>query len=159
MRKDYVDILHKRAMHMEKKDIGKLLKESRKKLGKTQSEIASLLGTSQQVVGHWETGYSQPDSQTFIKLCNILEISLPGDFAIKDLIDKSKTTDQIIKDPLFLALIQNLVKENMSEKVLGEISSGNLEVVQKLVKKIVFETLMSIEEEKKQIARETNKDE
>ncbi|MDL2214216.1 helix-turn-helix domain-containing protein [Clostridia bacterium OttesenSCG-928-O13] len=56
---------------MTKEEIGAILRDLRLKSGKTQKEVAELLGRTQQVVGHWETGYSQPDANTLFLLCTI----------------------------------------------------------------------------------------
>ena len=56
---------------MTKTEIGSILKELRVSSGKTQKEVAELLGRKQQIVGHWETGYSQPDANTLFTLCDI----------------------------------------------------------------------------------------
>lgn len=54
---------------MTKEEIGKILKQLRLDCKKTQKEVAEYLGKSQQLIGHWETGYSQPDANTLFVLC------------------------------------------------------------------------------------------
>lgn len=54
---------------MTKEEIGKILKNLRISCGMTQKDIASKIGRTQQIVGHWETGYAQPDANTLFKLC------------------------------------------------------------------------------------------
>lgn len=61
---------------MTKKEIGKKLKELRLAMGKTQKEVAEQIGRKQQIIGHWETGYSQPDANTLFQLCEIYEVSV-----------------------------------------------------------------------------------
>lgn len=61
---------------MEKEEIGLILKRLRLDSGKTQKEVAELLGRSQQVVGHWETGYAQPDANTLFLLCSIYDADM-----------------------------------------------------------------------------------
>lgn len=65
---------------MTKEEIGNTLKNLRLKTGKTQKEVAELLGRTQQIVGHWETGYSQPDANTLFELCNIYGVSVDDAF-------------------------------------------------------------------------------
>lgn len=65
---------------MDKKEIGSILKGLREKSGKTQKEVAELLGRKQQVVGHWETGYAQPDANTLFLLCKIYDADLNDAF-------------------------------------------------------------------------------
>ena len=56
---------------MTKEDIGAVLKKLRIDSGMTQKEAAEKLGRKQQIVGHWETGYAQPDANTLFALCEI----------------------------------------------------------------------------------------
>lgn len=65
---------------MTKKDIGQILKNLRLNTGKTQAEIAKKLGRTQQIIGHWETGYAQPDANTLFELCDIYGVSVDEAF-------------------------------------------------------------------------------
>lgn len=68
---------------MTKEEIGQILKELRLSCGKTQKEVAELLGRKQQIVGHWETGYSQPDANTLFILCDIYNTTVDAAFGFK----------------------------------------------------------------------------
>jgi len=46
----------------------------------TQKEVAERIGRKQQVIGHWETGYSQPDANTLFVLCEIYDTSVDEAF-------------------------------------------------------------------------------
>lgn len=65
---------------MTKLEIADILKRIRKSTGLTQQQLADKLGKSQQIVGHWETGYSQPDMSTLFELFNMYGISLDETF-------------------------------------------------------------------------------
>lgn len=54
-----------------KKQIGEILKSLRENSKMTQKEAAAKIGRTQQIIGHWETGYSQPDADTLFTLCEI----------------------------------------------------------------------------------------
>ena len=54
-----------------KEEIGQILKGLRVRAGMTQKEVAEAIGRKQQVIGHWETGYSQPDANTLFVLCDM----------------------------------------------------------------------------------------
>lgn len=56
---------------MTKEEIGEKLKAKRISCGMTQQEVAEKIGRKQPIVGHWETGYSQPDANTLFMLCDI----------------------------------------------------------------------------------------
>lgn len=71
------------AEQVTKEEIGRILKQLRQKSGKTQQEVADLLGRKQQVIGHWETGYSQPDANTLFLLCDIYGANIDEAFGFK----------------------------------------------------------------------------
>lgn len=56
---------------MTKEEIGKILRQLRIDARMTQKEVAEALGKSQPLIGHWETGYSQPDANTLFTLCSL----------------------------------------------------------------------------------------
>lgn len=68
---------------MTKEEIGSVLKGLRIDNGKTQKEVAEILGRTQQIIGHWETGYSQPDANTLFKLCEIYGTTVDEAFGFK----------------------------------------------------------------------------
>ena len=56
-------------MSFTKQEIGAILKKLREENGYTQKQVAEHFGRKQQIIGHWETGYSQPDAGTLFDLC------------------------------------------------------------------------------------------
>ena len=52
------------------------LKNERKKLGYSQKQLAQMLNVSQQTVGSWEVGRTEPDAKTLTKLANIFGVSV-----------------------------------------------------------------------------------
>jgi len=56
---------------MTKEEIGAILKQFRLSSGMTQKEVAEKIGRKQQIIGHWETGYAQPDANTLFTLCDL----------------------------------------------------------------------------------------
>ncbi len=68
---------------MTKEEIGAVLKGLRADSGKTQKEVAEILGRTQQIIGHWETGYSQPDANTLFRLCEIYGTTVDEAFGFK----------------------------------------------------------------------------
>lgn len=65
---------------MTKQEIGQILKAAREAKGLTQRQVATAIGRKQQVVGHWETGYAQPDANTLFELCDLYGISVDEAF-------------------------------------------------------------------------------
>ena len=43
---------------------------------KSREEVADLLGKSVKTIGHWETGYAQPDANTLFLLCTIYDADI-----------------------------------------------------------------------------------
>ena len=68
---------------MTKEQIGSILKELRLQTGKTQKEVAEILGRKQPIIGHWETGYAQPDANTLFTLCDIYGTTVDAAFGFK----------------------------------------------------------------------------
>ena len=83
---------------MTKQEIGQVLKAAREAKGMTQKQVAEILGRRQQIVGHWETGYAQPDANTLFELCDIYGISIDDAFG-------KKKEDE---DPQFAAMFAKL---------------------------------------------------
>ncbi|MEG2001246.1 MAG: helix-turn-helix transcriptional regulator [Evtepia sp.] len=88
---------------MTKEEIGSILKKLRLESGKTQKQVAEILGRTQQIVGHWETGYAQPDANTLFVLCGIYDVSVDKAFGFKVENDnsdsvKSEEETQLLKN-------------------------------------------------------------
>lgn len=60
-----------RCVDYTREEIGAILKQQRLGTEMTQRKVAERLGRRQQIVGHWETGYAQPDLNTFFQLCTL----------------------------------------------------------------------------------------
>lgn len=59
-----------------KNEIGKNIKALRMLYGKTQSELAQMLGGKKSLVSNYENGYSTPDIYMLIKIADIFDVSL-----------------------------------------------------------------------------------
>ncbi len=59
-----------------KNEIGKNIKALRILYGKTQSELAQMLGGKKSLVSNYENGYSTPDIYMLIKIADIFDVSL-----------------------------------------------------------------------------------
>lgn len=119
---------------MDKEEIGLILKQLRINNGKTQKEVAEILGRKQQVVGHWETGYSQPDANTLFKLCGIYGVSVDEAFGFSknkvlsqrelSLIDKYETLDLYGKKVVDCVVDIELERVLSSEKAVKFAARG-----------------------------------
>lgn len=58
------------------KTLGDSIKYLRSQLGWSQKKLAEELNLSQQAIGKWETGLSEPDSETLSKLATIFDVSV-----------------------------------------------------------------------------------
>lgn len=118
---------------MTKEEIGSVLKGLRIDNGKTQKEVAEILGRTQQIIGHWETGYSQPDANTLFKLCEIYGTTVDEAFGFKKekLLVTKKDIEILRKyhdlDPHGREMVDfTLEKEYERSKTLAEQKSDNI---------------------------------
>ncbi|MGN1235233.1 MAG: helix-turn-helix domain-containing protein [Christensenellaceae bacterium] len=54
---------------------GKRLKESRQAKGWTQAELAEKLSTTQSTIGKYEREELQPNIESIVRICQLLEVS------------------------------------------------------------------------------------
>ena len=83
---------------MTKEEIGAKLKAARISCGMTQREVADRIGRKQPIIGHWETGYSQPDANTLFTLCDIYETTVDDVFGFQKNNDITKLEYEHIKN-------------------------------------------------------------
>lgn len=57
-----------------KKEYGRKLKQARIDSGKTQQELAQMVGVSASCIGMYERGVRSPDFETELKLADVLEV-------------------------------------------------------------------------------------
>ncbi|KAF5039995.1 Helix-turn-helix domain protein [anaerobic digester metagenome] len=84
-------------MRLTKQEIGSILKQLREANGYTQKEVAEHFGRKQQIVGHWETGYAQPDAGTLFELCDFYGADISKAFGF---LGKSNKAEVKIPDNL-----------------------------------------------------------
>ncbi|MCR5804955.1 MAG: helix-turn-helix domain-containing protein [Clostridia bacterium] len=77
---------------MDQVKIGSFLKELRKEKGKTQEEIASMLGTSSRSVSRWENGNTMPDLALLVELSDYYEVD------IREIIDGERKAENVDKE-------------------------------------------------------------
>lgn len=65
---------------MDKQQIGLILKQARESAGMTQSQVARIVGKTQQAIGNWETGYSTPEASMLFTLCDLYGLSIDDTF-------------------------------------------------------------------------------
>lgn len=56
-------------------DIGKTIKELRKEMGLSQTQLAKIVGYSQSVIAKWEKDESEPNAKAILKLAKALDCS------------------------------------------------------------------------------------
>lgn len=93
---------------MTKEEIGEIFRNLRKSVVMTQQQVADALGRSQQVVGHWETGYSQPDLNTLIQLCNLYRVSFDDAFGIRHNEDESENIKNLHVQQEIFSQLKNI---------------------------------------------------
>jgi len=55
---------------------GERLKEARLSAGKSQRDVATVLGVSESTISRWETGRTTPRTPTAVRLARLLETSV-----------------------------------------------------------------------------------
>lgn len=65
---------------MTKQEIGAVLMRLREASGKSREYVSEIIGKSVKTIGHWETGYAQPDANTLFLLCTIYGADLNDAF-------------------------------------------------------------------------------
>ncbi len=89
-------------------DVGKRIKELRKKQNMTTNELAELCNTSQPVISKLENGHRVPDIPTVQKICEVFNITLADFFASEG---SPKQVDNELEE------ILNSAKELNSEQI------------------------------------------
>lgn len=89
---------------MTREEIGLVLKELRTSCGMTQKEVAEKIGRTQQIVGHWETGYAQPDANTLFTLCSIYGVTVDDAFGFQRKDNISKEDYERIRKYKFISI-------------------------------------------------------
>lgn len=74
---------------MDQVKVGKLIADCRKAKKLTQVELANLLGVTDKSVSKWENGICLPDVSLYMKICEILDITLNEFFSGEKLTDES----------------------------------------------------------------------
>ena len=69
------------------KNIGKRIKDLRKKKGLTQEKLADMLGITHKAVSKWECGLTVPDISMIVPLASILEVSTDTLFGLNETSD------------------------------------------------------------------------
>lgn len=73
-------------MNFDKKYVAKVIQNARKNANLTQAELAEKIGISEKHLSKIETGKNYPALDTFIKILNILNLTL-GDFGFYNISD------------------------------------------------------------------------
>ena len=105
---------------MTKEEIGHVLRQLRMKANLTQKQAAQAMGRTQQIIGHWETGYSQPDADSLFALCEIYGASVDKAFGFTKKSSapaEAETEEDNIKNKLFKSFMELNVEGR--EKLCG----------------------------------------
>lgn len=65
-------------------EFGKYFKRCRKYSGKTQKDVAEILGIHQSNVSDWENNVSRPEYENLIKLAKIYDVTINDLLGIED---------------------------------------------------------------------------
>lgn len=108
----------KNMIYDDKKYIGQVIKEARKKAGLTQNQLAEAIGMSEKNLGNIENGKQFPQVNNFLHLIEFLDIPL-ADFGVIKNSQADKDKNELIK----LALTTNTKHVNTYRKIFELIKS------------------------------------
>lgn len=77
-----------------------LLKQTREQSGKTQKEMAALVGVTRQTINSWECGYTRPTMEYVMKWLDVMHVSgsiLTDDDPLKEILILTKEIQRIAK--------------------------------------------------------------
>lgn len=109
-------------MNLTREEIGAILKKLRLGTGMTQCEVAERLGRRQQIIGHWETGYAQPDLNTFFQLCALYQADISSAFGCAG--ESSTVTTQEDLDLLSAYRMATANEHELIDIILKKYRSG-----------------------------------
>lgn len=101
------------------------LKKERHRMGYTQKQLAQLLNVSQQTVGSWEVGRTEPDAKTLTKLSNVFNVS----------VDYLTGNDTLTSQQEHLTTINDAVNTHLGEDIsimFKDINDWDEEKIKKL---------------------------
>lgn len=116
----------------------------RKKCGYTQKELADILHLSQQAIGKWENGISEPDSSTIVALSRIFDVST--DYLLDNFEGIMDTSGVTYHESLFVwfsARRKQLLVECLTKACADKGITPNLAVAQSGVQPNLFARLNS----------------
>lgn len=108
--------------------IGKKLKALRRKHNRiTQSQLAEVLGVTQQAVGLWERDQNMPEAAMLIKIAKYFNVSLDELLETKKVTLTLDTQRRIKKEPVYYtdpetAELANEIKDNPELRMLFDVS-------------------------------------
>ena len=109
-----------------KQNIQKNIKKYRTKNNLTQKELANRVGSGSTSVSHWELGFCEPDIDTLLKICKVLEIDINEMCGI-EAIDPSLNLTQIEKEIIVGYRKADDVDKRIIERACGVIKKEEKE--------------------------------
>lgn len=102
-------------------NIGKRIRDLRQKLGKTQNDVAEVLGMSPQAVSRWESGITYPDLELIPVIANYFGVTIDNLFGYQS--ERENKIEAILKEVHELSEYDNGVDVNI-EKCLTHLRNG-----------------------------------
>lgn len=89
-------------LYDDKKFIGKVIKNARKRVKMTQADLAEKINMSEKNLVNIETGKQFPKVNNFLRIIDLLEISI-DEFGLKQTCDKEDTNKEYLLKQILLA--------------------------------------------------------
>ena len=95
---------------MNQENIGKFIRENRKKMGLSQAELAEKLGVTYQAVSKWENGKNLPDMLVLKELSDLFNVNIDEILNGKEQKKKS--------NKMYLIIIISIIYISLSSKFI-----------------------------------------
>ncbi|MCX7746908.1 MAG: helix-turn-helix domain-containing protein [Clostridia bacterium] len=113
---------------------GERLKLLREEKGKTQQEIAELLGLSRSALSKYEHNDREPDRQAVAMLTDYFDVSVDylfGRTNVRNHYSQNDKVEQLMKDKNFLGLVTKIIENDLDIEAIEKMIDNAL-----LIKKI-----------------------
>lgn len=118
---------------MQKEEIAKILKATRESANMKRQEVADALNVSVKTIGHWETGYAQPDADTLFKLCDMYGTTVDEAFGFQK--QKSETFKTEVDGWLLASELMSKGHDDISQMFLT-LSEDDKQMVRSFIERL-----------------------
>lgn len=109
---------------MDKKSLGRYIKNHRIKKGLTQAELAEMINVATGMIGCYERGEKAPGRDIMFELARVLEFSLDALIFKSEIVDKNIFSNNFIEKLNKLTIIEQKAVINATEAMIDTFLDG-----------------------------------